>query len=174
MSELTMVPMAGHIYQVNRSDGGVPKTAVQSAFAGPNGLAGDRQADLRYHGGPDRALCLYSLENIVALQREGHPIKAGSIGENLTVSGLDWGGVAPGLQLAIGDCVTIEIVSFAGPCRTIAGSFRDGSIERVHQDRHPGWSRVYARVLKAGTISTGDPVTLLPTDGPASGSGQDS
>lgn len=153
--------MTGRVYQINCSDGGVPKTAVASAIAGPEGLEGDRQEDRRHHGGPDRALCLFSLENILALQREGHPIEPGSIGENLTVSGLDWAAVVPGLRLAVGDTVTIEIVSFAAPCREITGSFRDASIERVHQDRHPGWSRVYARVVTGGRITTGDPVAPI-------------
>ena len=41
------------------------------------------------------------------------------------------------------------------------GSFKDGEFARVSQKRHPGWSRVYARVLVEGTIRQGDPVRLL-------------
>jgi MOSC domain-containing protein YiiM len=43
-----------------------------------NGIVGDDQAAKKYHGGPDRALVLYSLEIIEALQAEGHPISPGS------------------------------------------------------------------------------------------------
>ena len=88
--------MANRIASLNRSDGGVPKTGVDRAWAGTNGMEGGRQRDLRYHGGPERALSLYSLELIVQLQAEGHPIVPGAAGENVTVSGMDWRRVVPG------------------------------------------------------------------------------
>ena len=40
-------------------------------------------------------------------------------------------------------------------------AFKDGDYARVSQKRHPGWSRVYARVLATGSIRQGDPVRLL-------------
>src|ERR1043166_6472015 len=46
--------MDGRIFQLNRSDGGVPKLAVREAWLTPTGLEGDRQRDLRFHGGPER------------------------------------------------------------------------------------------------------------------------
>ena len=118
--------MNGRIFQLNCSDGGVPKLAVREAFLTPTGLEGDRQRDLRFHGGPERALCLYPLERILELQAEGHPIFPGSIGENVTVVGLDWGLVEPGARLALGDEVLVEISDYAGPCKNIKASFRGG------------------------------------------------
>jgi MOSC domain-containing protein YiiM len=141
--------MNGRIYQLNCSDGGVPKLAVREAFLTPNGLEGDRQRDLRVHGGPDRALCLYALERILALQAEGHPIYPGSIGENLTIVGLDWQRLEPGARLAIGDEVIIEISKYAGPCKNIRGSFSDGDFNRVSQKLH------------TGTLAVGQTVRLL-------------
>src|ERR1043166_4252029 len=44
--------MDGRIFQLNRSDGGVPKLAVREAWLTPTGLEGDRQRDLRFHRGP--------------------------------------------------------------------------------------------------------------------------
>ena len=38
-----------------------------------------------FHGGPERALCLFSLERILELQAEGHPIFPGAAGENITI-----------------------------------------------------------------------------------------
>ena len=119
------------------------------------------------HGGPGRALCLYSLEAIAALRAEGHPIEPGSTGENLTVAGIEWLAVCPGAKLKVGTEVELEVVKFTTPCRTIAGSFRDGGFARILEDQHPGWSRVYARVLAVGTIREGDSVSLLPGPLPA-------
>ena len=124
-----------------------------------SGVAGDRQRNLKYHGGPSRAVCLYSLERIRALQAEGHPIVPGSIGENLTLSGVDWDRMAPGVRIEIGD-VLLELTTPAHPCRQIVASFSDGNSNRVSQNVHPGWSRYYARVLREGEITTGDPVTV--------------
>ena len=127
-------------------------------------MAGDRQRNLKYHGGPDRALCLYSLERIEALAAEGHPIGVGTTGENVTLAGVEWNRVAPGAQLRLGGRLLIEITDFTKPCRTIQGSFSGRRSGRVSQKTHPGWSRVYARVLAEGTVRVGDTVTVLGRD----------
>jgi MOSC domain-containing protein YiiM len=97
----------GKVVSINRSSGGVPKQPVPECRVTESGLQGDRQRDLRFHGGPDRAVCLYPLESILALQREGHPIAPGTIGENLTVSGLDWSLMVPDVRLQVGEVVLL-------------------------------------------------------------------
>src|SRR5689334_7220506 len=91
----------GVVHAINISNGGVPKSPRESCYVSVNGLEGDRQRDLRYHGGPDRAVCLYSLDLIEALQSEGHAITPGSIGENLTVSGVQWARMVPGARIEV-------------------------------------------------------------------------
>jgi len=149
------------IFQINASQGGVPKLPVREAEVTELGLVGDVQKHTKVHGGPMRALCLYSLERILALQAEGHPIFPGSTGENLTLAGLDWDAVLPGARLRLGDTVEIEVTKYTEPCPKITGSFAGGDISRMAQDKHPGWSRVYTRVLTPGRIVTGDKVTLI-------------
>jgi len=153
--------MSGRIFQLNSSDGGVPKLAVREAYLTTTGLEGDRQRDRRYHGGPERALCLYALERILELQAEGHPIFPGSAGENVTVTGLDWATLKPGVKLALGDEVVVEISSYTTPCRIIGESFLDGGFKRILQKMHPGDSRLYARVLQTGRLAVGQPIRLL-------------
>src|SRR5215212_6008767 len=97
-----------HIFQLNRSPGGVPKLPVMEVAVDEGGLEGDKQRNRRVHGGPKRALCLYSLENILALQSAGHPIHPGSIGENVTLAGVDIAALKPGDRLELGDDVVIE------------------------------------------------------------------
>jgi len=156
-----MSEMEGRIFQLNCSDGGVPKLAVREAFLTPTGLEGDRQRDLRIHGGPERALCLYALERILELQSEGHPIFPGSVGENVTIVGLDWGRLEPGARLALGDEVVVEISKYAGPCMNIEDSFSDGDFTRISQKTHSGDSRLYARVIRTGTLAVGQAVRVL-------------
>lgn len=155
--------MEGYIFQLNCSDGGVPKRAVGAAELTRTGLIGDRQAHRTFHGGPQRALCLYPLEHITRLQGEGHPIFPGSIGENVTVAGLDWEALGPGSRLALGDEVVVEITSYASPCKTIAGSFRGGEFKRISHKVFPGYARAYVRVLRTGRLAVGQPVKLLDT-----------
>jgi MOSC domain-containing protein YiiM len=105
---------------------------------------------------------VYSLERIRSLQVEGHPIDVGTAGENVTLEGVDWDLVAPGALLRLGSRVLLEVVSFTNPCKTIKESFIDGKFIRIAQKLHPGWSRVYARVLSEGQINSGDPVEVNP------------
>lgn len=151
--------ITGRLESINASRGGVPKAAMFEALVTERGLDGDRQRDLRHHGGRDRAIVLFSLDVIRALQREGHPIAAGTTGENLTVSGLDWRDVVPGRQVQIGE-VQLEITKYTSPCEKIAGSFADCDFTRISQKRHAGWSRVSARIVAGGLLRMGDPVAL--------------
>lgn len=148
--------------RINISGGGVPKLPVAEAELGPLGLDGDDHDDKEHHGGPDRALCIYSVARLRVLRAEGHPAEAGTMGENLTLDGLDSATLRPGDRLEIGE-TEVELTTYAAPCRTIAASFIDGGFSRVLQQRHPGDSRLYARVLRAGRIRQGDPVRVIPT-----------
>jgi MOSC domain-containing protein YiiM len=150
-----------HVVQVNVNPrGGVPKQGVPSAEITSTGVVGDKQRDRRYHGGPTRAVSLYSYEHILALQAEGHPIAPGSTGENLTIGGLDWPTIEVGDRLRIGEQVQLEITGYAVPCSNLIESFAGGTITRISQKVYPGWSRLYARVLGAGVVHQGDAVAL--------------
>ena len=162
------VARRGWIESVQVSDGGVPKREVSGPVeVTKNGVTGDRQRDLRFHGGPDRAVCLLAREIIDDLRGEGHPIAPGTTGENLTVRGLDWNLVETGARLKVGT-VTLEITKAANPCRNIAGSFFDGDFSPVSARLHPGRARMYARVLVPGVIKAGDAVECLPAPQPGS------
>ncbi|GIW13735.1 MAG: sulfurase [Tepidiforma sp.] len=148
----------GRVVSLNVSNGGVPKLPVAEARVTRLGMEGDRQANPDVHGGPERALCLFSAEILARLQAEGHPIGPGTTGENVTIAGIDWGRMVPGSRWRLGDEVEIEITRPTTPCKTIRGSFRDGEFNRIHHALHPGESRVYARVLREGLLRAGDRV----------------
>jgi MOSC domain-containing protein YiiM len=160
MSENGRPPYA-HVHQINVSEGGVPKHPVFEARISKEGVEGDRQRNLKVHGGRDRAVCLFSLELIERMQDEGHSIDAGSSGENLTLAGLAWETLEPGTTLKIGPEVQLEVASYCAPCELNARWFRDGDINRISQRRNPGWSRLYARVLKTGVVRPGDVVEVV-------------
>jgi MOSC domain-containing protein YiiM len=151
----------GSVAQISASGGGVPKRALLHGVIGRRGLEGDQQAERRHHGRPFQALCLWSAEVIDDLRSEGHPVHPGAAGENITVSGVDWATVRPGVRVRIGTALT-EISAFADPCSKNAQWFVDRAFGRIHHDLHPGWSRAYAWVLEPGEVAPGDPVVVEP------------
>ena len=152
----------GRIVQISVSPGGVPKRPVESARVSIDGVAGDAHRDHEHHGGPDRAVCLYSMDAIRDLVAEGHTVAPGTLGENVTLEGLEWSRVEPGVRVLLGDAVLLEVTRYTSPCFNIKAAFVGGEFARVSQKRHPGWSRVYTRVLREGTIRAGDPARLVP------------
>ena len=150
----------GVLVSINASGGGVPKLPRHRAAVTAAGVEGDRQRDLRVHGGPDRAVCLYSFDLLRAMQDEGHHVSVGLLGENLTVMGLDWRLLTPGTRLQVGG-VRLLLTAFAVPCKNMSAYFDAGRIFRISQKVHPGWSRVYARVEQPGTVQIGDPVRIV-------------
>lgn len=157
-------PLRGRLLAVHVSPGGVPKHPVDAAHVGRLGLAGDRQAHDTVHGGPHRAVCLLGIEAIRRVAAEGHPIVPGSVGENLTIEGIELGALPPGSRLAIGTEVLLELASPAYPCNLIRASFSDGRSARISWKTNPADSRLYARVLDEGVVRPGDAITVLPPE----------
>lgn len=146
----------GRIVQVSLSRGGAPKLPVDVARVTSEGIVGDLHVDTQNHGGPLRALCLFTLEEIERLAGVGHPIFPGAAGENVTLSGIALESLTPGTRLALGDAVLIEVTQYTTPCKGIAEAFSDKDFTRISQKLHPGESRVYAKVLQAGELRAGD------------------
>lgn len=152
---------AGRIVQLSVSAGGVPKHAVTETRVTRLGLEGDAHRDAEHHGGPERAVCLFSMEAIRALAAEGHAIVPGTIGENVTLEGVDWAAVVPETFLLLGEHVLVQVTRYTSPCFKIAPAFVGREYARVSQKRHPGWSRVYARVVTEGRLRRDDAVRIV-------------
>ena len=150
----------GTVAQINVSGGGAPKTPVEAVAVDYAGIIGDIQGSRQHHGRPWQALSLWSAEVIESFQAQGHPIGPGLAGENLTLRGLNWAGIRPGMVLQIGE-VICEISSYTMPCTTIAQWFSDADYRHIDYRRGPV-SRVYATVLVPGRIATGDAVIVEP------------
>lgn len=153
----------GRVARLHIGAGGVPKGPVDAFSVTWSGPVGDRQRTRRHHGRPFQALCLWSLDVIKSLQAEGHPVGPGSAGENVTVAGVDWVALRPGVILTVGS-VRAEISSYAIPCSQNRAWFADGDFNRILDDRHPGSSRLYATVLHPGRVEIGDSVVIEPDD----------
>jgi MOSC domain-containing protein YiiM len=152
----------GSVTGLFSSHGGVPKQRVPEVTVGYRGVDGDRQASRQHHGRVWQALCLWSADVIAALRAEGHPIEPGFAGENVTIAGIDWPSLRPGVRIALGDDVVAEVSAYATPCKKNAAWFVGGDFNRMNHNREPGVSRVYASVLHDGVVREGDTVTVEP------------
>jgi len=156
-------PRSGRVTDLHVSGGGVPKNPVGRFLIDRDGPAGDVQATRAHHGRPWQAVSLWSTEIIGALREEGHAISPGRAGENITVSGLDWAVLRPGTRLRVGDA-RLRVAAHAEPCSKISRWFLDGDQSRVDHLEHPGWSRLYAAVIRPGDVRVGDTVEVEPGD----------
>jgi MOSC domain-containing protein YiiM/GNAT superfamily N-acetyltransferase len=152
----------GRVLQVNVTRSGVPRDPVAQARVTKLGLEGDRHKAPTVHGGPHRAVSLFGIEAIRRVAAEGHPIRPGSVGENLTTEGLELSLLPTGARLAVGEEVLLELSAPAMPCNLIEDSFRDRRSGRISILRFPSDSRMYARVLREGTVRPGDAIRVLP------------
>jgi MOSC domain-containing protein YiiM len=131
-------------------------------------LAGDRQADLSVHGGPDKAVYAYPSEHYPYWREElpGVALPWGAFGENLTVEGLSEPELRVGDVLRIG---TAELVVTQPrlPCYKLNARFqRPDMVKRFLRSGRTGF---YLAVLKEGRLAAGDPIELVPTERSAIG-----
>ena len=140
---------------INISPGGIPKRSILVAHVTRAGIESDRQKNLKYHSGLDRAICLYSHELYAELGADGIRLLPGDVGENFTTRDLDLMSLAPGDRLAVGEC-EIEITKIRVPCK---------QLNALHPDlmqKITGRSGWMARVLKGGTLHPGAPIERFP------------
>jgi MOSC domain-containing protein YiiM len=125
--------------------------------AGVN-VEGDRQADLRVHGGPDKAVYAYAAEDTAWWEEElGRSLAPGMFGENLTVEGLDVSGAVIGERWLIGD-VLLEVAQPRLPCSKLGLRFGEPKmVKRFALARRPG---AYLRIVREGELGAGDAVTV--------------
>lgn len=147
--------MAGVLAQLNVSPGGMPKRPVLFARVTAGGVEGDKQRNLKYHGGPDRAVCVFSEELYEELRAAGVDVSPGSVGENFTTRGIDLRNLARGDRLRVGGECVVELTDVRVPCRQL----------RMWHPRLPelilGRSGWVARVVAAGVVKAGDTVEVL-------------
>jgi len=125
-------------------------------------LDGDRQADLKVHGGVDKAVYLYPSEHYPFWEKELETqLDWAAFGENLTIAGLSEPSVCVGDQLSIGD-VVLQVSQPRLPCFKLAAKFqRDDIIKRFLDSRRTGY---YARVINEGSLQTGDSIVVAGRD----------
>ncbi|MCI0523943.1 MAG: MOSC domain-containing protein [Acidobacteria bacterium] len=126
-------------------------------------LAGDQQADLSVHGGPDKAVYAYPLEHYEFWRGELPEVDLpwGMFGENLTIEGLMEDEVNIGDRFRIGSSV-LAVTQPRMPCFKLAAKFgRDDIIKRFLDSRRSGF---YLAVIEEGEVGAGDAIERIHRD----------
>ena len=121
---------------------------------------GDGQADLRFHGGPDRPILAYCADHYDRWREELNipTMPFGGFGENFTITSLNEQEVCLGDQYAIGP-LRVEVSQPRQPCSKLARRWNNNELPAmVIAHNRGGW---YLRVLDEGTVEAGLPVQLL-------------
>lgn len=141
---------------------GVPSGFVKDAVEAPvrvrsMGLDGDEQADLRVHGGIDKAVYGYAVSNYEGWRADfpehAAQFVAGAVGENLVIAGLDEGSVCIGDVHELGTA-RLSVCQPRQPCFKLALRFDDERVvQAMARNGRSGW---YYRVLQEGEVRPGD------------------
>jgi MOSC domain-containing protein YiiM len=146
--------------QLNVSAGGMPKLPIARAKVTRLGVDGDVQRNRKFHGGPNRAVCIYSEELYLWLREQGVNVSSGQIGENFTTRGIDLQRLQKGDRLRVGKHCVIEITNVRTPCASLKKW--DVDLPELILGRS-GW---VAKVTEEGEVAPGDPIEVLSSDNP--------
>ena len=149
------------VWQGEEIVSGIRKHVVagDTVTVGSTNIAGDGQADLSVHGGPDKAIYAYPADHWPwwkeQAQFDGAPA---SFGENLTVRGADEHAVRIGDRFAWGG-VTLEVSQPRSPCFKFSMlTAREDMGARMTISGRTGW---YFRVLETGTAPVRGPLARV-------------
>lgn len=121
-------------------------------------LEGDGQADRAVHGGPDKAIYAYALEDKRWWEAQlGRPLEHGAFGENLVTAGIEVTGALIGERWRVGSAL-LEVSEPRIPCWRFAVRMEDNTFpKRFTQANRPG---TYLRIIEEGTLGADDPIRI--------------
>jgi len=133
-------------------------------FLGETNLDGDQQADLRHHGGPEKAVCVYPIEHYPYWDEElGLTLGPAAFGENFTIEGLTEQEAHIGDVFEVGDA-TVQITQPRSPCWKLARRWRIKELATLFEETgYTGW---YLRVLETGHVAPGQVIELVDRPNP--------
>ena len=126
-------------------------------------LDGDRQVDLKGHGGPYKAVCVYSIEQYQRWQKElgRDDFRHGQFGENFTVDGMPDDKTHVGDVFRVGNSL-VQVTQPRVPCYRLG--IKMGSPEFPKKFLQSNRVGFYMRVLQEGEVGAGDSIELVETD----------
>lgn len=144
-------------------DSGIVKAPIEgTVIVSANGLLGDAQADLVNHGGPDKAVCVYSTDHFPYWEeRLGRELQFGAFGENFSLAGWNESDWCIGDKVQIGSAL-LQISQPRQPCFKLAARYE--TPELADWVATTGLTGFYFRVLRDGEVRAGDEAAVVEKD----------
>lgn len=142
---------------------GICKKPVPGPLSlGKTGFEGDGVADLKNHGGSDKAICVYSIEHFPFwVKILGVPLPVAPFGENLSVTNLHEEDICIGDIFQLGTAL-VQVSQPRQPCSTLAARYGRSDMVKLVIDS--GRTGFYLRVLQEGSVKSGDALILKEQD----------
>ncbi|RKQ33565.1 MOSC domain-containing protein [Oceanobacillus halophilus] len=138
---------------------GIKKEEVEVAFLARDGFFGDGVADLKNHGGLDRAVCIYPYEHYSMWENEFNTsLDCAAFGENLTVTNMLEHDIHIGDTFQLGNAV-IQVTQGRIPCSTI--NKRTNIPTLLKRLVETGYTGYLCRVLEEGKVRKNSKLELL-------------
>ena len=142
----------------------VKRPVIDEVQLTETGLDGDKQADSIFHGGPDKAVCVYPVEHYPYWEgRLGIALQRGAFGENFTTSGLLESEVCIGDVYRVGDAI-VQLSQPRQPCFRLAARYQRPELPKWVVAT--GFTGFYLRTLQPGAVRAGHSVDLLERPSP--------
>lgn len=130
------------------------KPVADARYLSTVNFAGDEQADLRFHGGPDKAVCVYPFERYAYWEKKlGITLDLGAFGENLTTEGMLEEEICIGDRFRLGEAV-VQVSQPRQPCFKLG--VKHGLPELPLEIQRTGYTGYYFRVLQEGAVQPSD------------------
>jgi MOSC domain-containing protein YiiM len=148
-----------HTWNNQEETSAIAKTMVAEAFLSKAGFVLDGVANTNFHGGPDRAVCLYPFEHYSLWEQEfKQRLEFPGFGENITTTGMKEKDIFIGDVFRLGEAI-IEVTQGRVPCSTI--SKHNGIVRLLNRIVETGYTGYFFRVLEEGQITSDAEIKLL-------------
>jgi MOSC domain-containing protein YiiM len=147
-----------YTWRQSKEQSAIGKTAVTTAQLKKEGFIGDGVANTEFHGGVDRAVCIYPFEHYSRWEKIfNKKLRLPAFGENITAIGMTEAEVHIGDIYKIGDTV-IQVTQGRVPCSTISSFNQEKDfLKLVFETSLTGY---FFRVIEEGTINIDSKIEL--------------
>lgn len=145
--------MSARVISINVSDRkGMRKKAVDTAVIKENyGIEGDAHASEKWH----RQVSLLALESIKKMQDMGLKVGPGDFAENITTEGVNLPALPVGTKMTIGEEIELEVSQIGKLCHSRCAIYEQAGDCVMPREG------IFVKVLKGGTVKTGDRITAV-------------
>ncbi len=152
------MPKKENFYGKKIMTGLCKQPVTHAVFLTTEGFEGNGVADRKHHGGPDKAVCVYSLDHYLYWEEVlGMKLSPAAFGENLSVSGLNEEDVCIGDVFELGNAL-VQVSQPRQPCSTLAARYGRKDFVKLVVDA--GRTGCYFRVLQEGMVEPGTSLIL--------------